>query len=94
MTATTTQPVTAKPSGCDFSVVTLVPQGAHQEIGTLTYEDASGFWSFGPSSHAESPDEFKRAVQAEVCRLGGDIVVTELNGRGQYVRGTVLRTAR
>jgi len=26
-----------------------------------------------------------------VCRVGGDVVVTEINGNGRYVRGTVLR---
>jgi hypothetical protein len=30
-------------------------------------------------------------VAAAVCRAGGDAVLAEVNGLGQYVRGTVIR---
>jgi hypothetical protein len=39
----------------------------------------------------DDPTEFKNAVRADVCRVGGDVVLIETNGFGNYVRGTVLR---
>jgi hypothetical protein len=59
------------------------PHDGYEEIGLLTSSEGTAF--------AENPEEFKRAVQADVCRVGGDIVVTEVNGWGGYVRGTILR---
>ena len=74
----------AKPSNCDFRVVNVLPQGGDlEEIATLTRADGS--------SLTNEPTTFKTAVQVDVCRLGGDVVITEVNGQGYYVRGTVLR---
>ncbi len=84
-TVSTNQQLTAKPASCDFRVVNLAPTTTgFEEIATLTPK---------PSLEAWTPEDFKKAVQADVCRLGGDLVVTEINGQGAYVRGTVLRAA-
>jgi hypothetical protein len=72
----------SKPPTCDFQIVNLPPGPGFQEIGTLN-PDGDGLDIF--------PDKFKEHVRTDVCRVGGDLVVTEVNGKGQYVRGTVLR---
>lgn len=79
----TTQQIatTPKPASCDFRVVNLPPQGDFEEIATLDFV-------YDP---AHNPDEFKQAVHDKVCSVGGDVVVSEINGNGLYVRGTILR---
>jgi hypothetical protein len=42
---------------------------------------------------AGDPAVVKDAVKSEVCRLGGDVVVTEVNAHGHDVRGIILRKA-
>jgi hypothetical protein len=71
----------AKPPTCEFRVVNLPPGQEFEEIATLTSED--GFDT--------DPAKFKERVRADVCRVGGDVVFTEINAKGWYVRGTVLR---
>jgi len=82
LSTSSSTPLTAKPADCDFQVANLPPGGdGYEEIATLT-----------PSKgRAVTPDSFKSTVRADVCKVGGDVVVTEINGRGEYVRGTVLR---
>ena len=70
-----------KPADCDFKIETVVPQGQFEEVGILISEG----WA------VHNRVELKEAVRAEVCRVGGDVVVTEMNTRGQYLRATVLR---
>jgi hypothetical protein len=75
-------PVAAKTGRCEFRVVNLPPAGDYEEIATLT----------PPYSYGDiTAEAFKANVHDEVCRIGGDVVVTEVNGQGIYVRGTVLR---
>lgn len=82
MSTSTSAPLTAKPANCDFRVVNLPPRAdEYEEIATLSLA----------SKAADDPDQFKSAVRADVCKVGGDMVVTEVNGAGRYVRGTVLR---
>jgi hypothetical protein len=84
-TVSTNRPLVAKPATCDFRVVNLAPTtGGFEEIATLTPQ---------PGVVAYTPEAFKQSVQADVCKLGGDLVVTEINGAGAYVRGTVLRAS-
>ena len=81
-TVTSSKPLAAKASDCDFEIRSLPPQdGPYAEIGILK----SDGWA------CKDPIAFKKAVQADVCRLGGDVVFVHLNGYGQYVQGTVLR---
>ncbi len=80
-TVTSSKPLAAKAPGCDFEIRSLLPQdGPYAEIGILK----SDGWV------CNDPVAFKKAVQADVCRLGGDVVFVHLNGYGQYVQGTVL----
>jgi len=82
MTVTSSTEVPPKPVTCDFRVLNLPPTGEdYEEVATLTPSGA----------RSTSPETFKHAVHEDVCRVGGDAVVTEINGQGWYVRGTVLR---
>ena len=75
--------VTPKSGQCEFQVVSMPPSmNEYEEIAILT--PTSSRW-------ADSPQSFKDSVGDDVCRVGGDVVVTEVNGIGRYVRGTVLR---
>ncbi len=83
-TYTASMPKAAPPKspGCDFLVVNLPPQGPYEEIGTVGAPEGE---------RVDTPTEFKQAVRSSVCQAGGDVVVTQVNGAGYYVRGTVLR---
>ena len=81
MTVSTDKPLTAKPPTCQFQVVAMPPQSGYEEIATLRLGAIS----------TDNPDTFKDAVRADVCRVGGDLVVEEINGHGAIVRGAVLR---
>lgn len=78
-------PGTPKPAGCEFQVVSTVPQSGVEEVATLTLKN--GINGDVPSDSAR----FRADVQAQVCEAGGDLVVTEVNGRGDIVRGIVFR---
>jgi len=69
---------------CDFEVFKEAPQGEYDKLADLKPVD------FG----ATSTDEFKFAVQAEVCKAGGEIVVGKVNGAGNYISATVYRRHR
>jgi len=70
----------AKPANCEFQIATSKVDRAYDEVAILD----SKVWS-------EDAATFKQAVAAQVCELGGDAVIAEVNGNGRYVRGTVLR---
>ncbi len=65
---------------CSFEVAAREPAGEFDEIGTVTVTSATS-----------SPEKFQSAIKEDVCRLGGDAVVTQVNGLGQIIRGVVLR---
>ena len=74
-------PTTAKAVPCNFDVTATLPASGYEEIGLL---DRTWEW-------AKTAQDFKDAVQEAVCNAGGDLVVTEVNAVGNYVRGVVLR---
>lgn len=85
LTKSTTVPTQSYANTCKFRVVNLVPKGDYEELGTLIPERYL---------QATNPTDFENAVRALVCSIGGEVVVTEINGGGGYMRGTVLRMAR
>ena len=70
----------AKPANCEFQIATTKVDREYEEVAIL---DAK-MW-------AEDAATFKQTVSTQVCELGGDAVIAEVNGNGRYVRGTVLR---
>lgn len=82
MSISSPPPASPKPATCDFRIINLPPGGnEYEEVATLT----------PTRDKARTPESFKKAVHEDVCRVAGDLVVTEINGNGEYVRGTVLR---
>jgi hypothetical protein len=72
-----------RPLGCDFRVTGSLNAGSgYSEIGILNY---------GGGMATDDIDKFKRDVQSQVCAAGGDLIVTEVNGRGLIVRGVVFK---
>jgi hypothetical protein len=72
----------AKSSGCDFAVTaSLTDPSSYVELGVLDLH-------FDPARDIAA---FKEMVRADVCQAGGDLVVTEINGVGSYVRGIVFK---
>jgi hypothetical protein len=80
LTVTAPKGVQPRAAGCDFDVVGVQPPGGYEEVAKLGHT--------GVTSEAA---EFKQAIQADVCRVGGDVVVARLNDFGDYLGGTVLR---
>lgn len=73
---------------CDFVVATNQLDRPFQEVGVLDFSAPS--LNAGISGR-RSVSEFKEAIQPLVCEAGGDAVIAEVNGGGEYVRGTVVR---
>ena len=70
-----------KPPSCDFIIATTKVDRPYDEIAILDCE----------ANKAGDVAAFKESVRAQVCAVGGDAVIAEVNGYGSYVRGTVLR---
>jgi hypothetical protein len=79
LTVTTSAPVSPKAKGCEFSVTSVRPERAAEDIAILD----SGWCHDIPC--------FKEAIRDDVCKVGGDVVVAQTNESGYYVKGTVLR---
>lgn len=84
---TPTAQASPKPAACDFEVRSTLPTAGYTEVGTLTY----GSRTLSTYRSTNDPMQFKEAVRRDVCALGGDIVVTQVDAHGTIVRGAVLR---
>ena len=82
-TATATFP--AREPNCVFDVVGSHPGPGYLEVAQIAIE---GDRSFGAGQY-RNPQEFADVVHARVCAIGGDALVTEVNGFGIIVRGIV-----
>lgn len=80
LTPTPGKTASAKPGACTFEVNASRPSGELEELATISVVSATS-----------SPEKFMSSVREDVCRVGGEIVVTEVNGIGQIVRGVVYR---
>jgi hypothetical protein len=78
-------PAKPKPNACDFRIVSTVPAQGYEEVATLTLKNGIN------GNVPRETDKFQHDVQSQVCQVGGDLVVAEVNGRGDIVRGIVFR---
>ncbi|MFY2561204.1 hypothetical protein ACN469_26625 [Corallococcus terminator] len=78
---TTQATAEARPATCQVDLFTTRPEGSFVELGVLENR-------YVPRSTA---NEFVEAVRSQVCEAGGDAVLAEVNGFGNYIRGTVIR---
>lgn len=82
-TPTTQNAAAAKPANCMFDLLTTRPSRPFVELGVLEPQGSQG--------KQRTAAAFRDSVAADVCRVGGDAVLTEVNGLGDYVRGTVIK---
>jgi hypothetical protein len=78
---TTQHKAAARAPGCDFEILTARPDRRFVELGVLEWKNIA----------TDSVEEFRGLVQSSVCATGGDAVLSEVNGAGRYVRGTVIK---
>jgi hypothetical protein len=83
-TPTTQNAAAAKPQNCSFDLLTTRPERPYVELGVLESQGS-------PGSGAANAGIFKSRIGEQVCQVGGDAVLTEVNGLGNYVRGTVIK---
>ncbi len=80
VTRTGTGPVVSKAPDCDFAVLTTQGDRAYEEVAILERD----------GEPAVTAVEFQKIVRRQVCELGGDAVLAEVDNQGAYLRGTVL----
>ncbi len=90
-TPTSTKAVAAKPANCQFDILTLRPARAVEELGIIDFTGGTRGTLGYRRGVARSAGELKEMIGPDVCRAGGDAVITEVNGSGEYVRATVVR---
>jgi hypothetical protein len=78
-------PAVPKQGRCEFQVVSSLPHESVQEIGTLSLKNGIN------GDVPRDASRFRADVHDQVCELGGDVVLTEVNGHGDIVRGIVFR---
>jgi hypothetical protein len=82
----------AKPSDCKFDVLTLQPSQPVDELGIIDFVDGTTISRTGRRIGVpDTAAELRQRIASEVCRVGGDAVLGQVNGVGQYIRATVLR---
>ena len=84
--------VAAKAADCSIDVLSTRPDRPFDELGIIDF--AGGVVGKNTGQRSGVPDsagELKEKVRPEVCRAGGDAVISEINGVCQYVRATVVR---
>ncbi len=67
---------------CGFYVFTTSPWGPFVEIGVLDIH---------PAEAPSDMDSLRRMIQQQVCSAGGDAIVAFANGRGEYIKATILK---
>jgi hypothetical protein len=80
-----------KPDDCSFEVLATRPQQPFEELGII---DFTGGFTGKTGYRAGVPDSasgLKDKVARTVCGAGGDAVLADVNGMGQYVRAVVIR---
>jgi len=75
-----------RPANCSFRIVSTLPEGHWEEIGVANVRPGHGG---GTLIAPHTPGAFRKLIGDKVCAAGGELVVGEINGLGQYVRGTV-----
>lgn len=65
---------------CEFEVLTLQSDKPFDEIGLVEFD-----------SPVLDMDSFKSDMRYHVCKKGGDAVIAHMDGKGRYVRGTIIK---
>lgn len=82
----------AKPSDCNLYVVDSWSYPGYVEIGIVEPTGGGSGYPVGSGSgYARTQGDFYKMIRKPVCEAGGDVVVSQVNGLGVYIRGIVLR---
>ncbi len=82
VTRLTAVEVSARAPDCDFDVVTLPPSRPFDDVGSLNWDSGAA---------VGTPAMLKDAIRSQVCAIGGDAVIGQMNGHGNFIAGTVIR---
>lgn len=83
-TSTTHEAAQPLPMTCSVELFSTRPERHFVELGVLEFNSSS-------QGAVHTAGEFLTAVQVPTCQVGGNAILTEINGFGYYVRGTVIR---
>lgn len=86
--STTGAPQSPREAGCDFQVLTVLPEG-YAEIGVIDFKPS--IWTNSSEWNYTELADVKKAIGADVCRAGGDAALAMANGTGQYAKVTILK---
>ena len=92
-TPTSSNAVAARPANCAFDILTMRPARAVEELGIIEFEGGAVYKTGHRAGVPTSAADLREKIGPQVCGAGGQAVVTEVNGLGQYIRATVLRYA-
>jgi hypothetical protein len=68
---------------CSIAVLTTPPPEPYEKLGIIDIQyDNTGF--------INNPEDLKKKIQPEVCRVGGDAALAFANTYGTYIKVTVL----
>ncbi len=80
-----------KPDNCSFDVLTTRPQRPFEELGIIDFTGGMTHASGRRAGVPDSASALRDKAAQTVCRAGGDAILADVNGLGQYVRATVIR---
>jgi hypothetical protein len=80
-----------KPDNCSFEVLSTRPQRLFEELGIIDFTGGVIYQNGHRSGVPDSASALKDKAAQTVCRAGGDALLADVNGLGEYVRATVIR---
>ena len=75
-----------RPDGCEVKVLTKPPEGRYAEIGIVEFSVLGG----GAKGRAQNISEAKERALPHACKEGGNALILQGDGRGGFVRATVI----
>jgi hypothetical protein len=76
---------TSREPNCEFTILSNSPEEAFDELGTLKHYNGDV-----PTTEAD----FRTAIAARVCEVGGHAVIANRTSTGTYVSATIIRYAK
>jgi hypothetical protein len=90
-TATSSVRTASRPENCSFDVLTTRPQRSFDELGVIDFTGGAIAKTGQRTGVPDNAAGLKEKVSKTVCRAGGDAVLADVNGLGEYFRATVIR---
>lgn len=81
----TSKGITPREPGCEFTILAAAPDEPFEEVGTMKHYDGDV-----PTKEAD----FKKAIAANVCEVGGHAVIAPRTSTGTYDAATVIKYSK